>query len=371
MDVWNLLIIQPMINGLVLLYAYLFSDFGIAIIAFTLLVRLALVPLTVKQSRQIKAMSQLQPLMKEIQEKYKGDRQRASQETMKLYRERGVNPLGCLGPMFIQFPIWIGLYQAIIQTVPSDPGSLVGLSRHLYGWLPQVHSVIPIDSGFLWMDLAQPDPSPFVMPVLVGVSMWVMQKMTTMPTADERQASTNRMMLWMMPAMFGFFTLNFPSGLAVYWVVSNVVGLVIQGFVTGWDPLVGMFKFGRGGDSASASAGAPAVAAPSRRRIRHVETTADTPQEAIEMGLRQLDADRADVEVDVVSNGRAGLLGRLLGPRPATVRVAQLEAAQVVEDANDAGSRDDGENGGRGGRTRSKGSGRRPRRRRNRRRRSR
>ncbi len=294
-----------MINGLVMLYAYLFLNFGIAIIAFTLLVRLALVPLTVKQSRQIKAMGALQPKMKEIQDRYKGDRQRASQETMKLYREQGVNPLGCLGPMFIQFPIWIGLYQAILQTVPSNPESLVGLSRHLYEWLPQVHGVIPIDSDFLWMDLALPDPTPFVMPVLVGVSMWVMQKMTTMPTADARQASTNRMMLWMMPAMFGFFTLNFPSGLALYWVVSNLVGVAIQGFVTGWDPLINLFKFRRG----------------------------------------ESEDDTASVE--------------------ASSAPALLPA---VEETTDAGDRNIGQNGRRSNRNRSKGTGRRSRRRRNRRR---
>lgn len=294
-----------MINGLVMLYAFLFLNFGIAIIAFTLLVRLALVPLTVKQSRQIKAMGALQPKMKEIQDRYKGDRQRASQETMKLYREQGVNPLGCLGPMFIQFPIWIGLYQAILQTVPSNPESLVGLSRHLYEWLPQVHGVIPIDSDFLWMDLALPDPTPFVMPVLVGVSMWVMQKMTTMPTADERQASTNRMMLWMMPAMFGFFTLNFPSGLALYWVVSNVVGVAIQGFVTGWDPLINLFKFRRG----------------------------------------ESEDDTASVE--------------------ASSAPALLPA---VEETTDAGDRNIGQNSRRSNRNRSKGTGRRSRRRRNRRR---
>ena len=294
-----------MINGLVMLYAYLFLNFGIAIVAFTLLVRLALVPLTVKQSRQIKAMGALQPKMKEIQDRYKGDRQRASQETMKLYREQGVNPLGCLGPMFIQFPIWIGLYQAILQTVPSNPESLVGLSRHLYEWLPQVHGVIPIDSDFLWMDLALPDPTPFVMPVLVGVSMWVMQKMTTMPTADERQASTNRMMLWMMPAMFGFFTLNFPSGLALYWVVSNVVGVAIQGFVTGWDPLINLFKFRRG----------------------------------------ESEDDTASVE--------------------ASSAPALLPA---VEETTDAGDRNIGQNSRRSNRNRSKGTGRRSRRRRNRRR---
>ena len=317
-DIWNLVIIQPMINGLVLLYSWTFSNFGLAIVAFTMLVRLAMVPLTVKQSRQIKAMSQLQPLMKEIQERHKGDRQKASQETMRLYRERGVNPLGCLGPMFIQFPIWIGLYQAILQTVPSNPESLVGLSRHLYDWLPQVHSVIPLDSRFLWMDLAVADPSPFVMPVLVGASMFVMQKMTTMPTADERQASTNRMMLWMMPAMFGFFTLNFPSGLALYWVVSNVVGIAIQGFVTGWEPIVN-----------------PTVNLYRRLRGR----------EPLESG--------ADAGASVA----------------AAIPAAPASAA-AIEESRDARQRDRDErqNGGRGGRARAKGARRRPQRRRNRRR---
>jgi YidC/Oxa1 family membrane protein insertase len=240
-----------MVNSLLLLYWVFFSNFGIAIVAFTMLVRLVMVPLTIKQSRQIKAMNGLQPLMKQLQEKYKNDRQRVSQETMKLYKEHGVNPLGCLGPMFIQFPIWIGLFQAIRQTVPNNPENLVELSGNLYSWLPQVHSIIPINSSFLWMDLALPDPSPFVMPILVGGSMFVMQKMTTMPSVDARQASTNRMMLWMMPLMFGFFTLNFSSGLAVYWVVSNIIGVAIQGFITGWDPLKSLLAFGRRPDPAT------------------------------------------------------------------------------------------------------------------------
>ena len=250
-DAWSTIIIQPMVNSLLLLYWVFFSNFGIAIVAFTMLVRLVMVPLTIKQSRQIKAMNGLQPLMKQLQEKYKNDRQRVSQETMKLYKEHGVNPLGCLGPMFIQFPIWIGLFQAIRQTVPNQPENLVELSGNLYSWLPQVHSIIPINSSFLWMDLALPDPSPFVMPILVGGSMFVMQKMTTMPSVDARQASTNRMMLWMMPLMFGFFTLNFSSGLAVYWVVSNIIGVAIQGFITGWDPLKSLLAFGRRPDPAT------------------------------------------------------------------------------------------------------------------------
>jgi YidC/Oxa1 family membrane protein insertase len=207
-------------------------------------------------------------MMKQLQEKYKDDRGRASQETMRLYKAHGVNPLGCLGPMFIQMPIWIGLFQTIRQTVASTPESLVGLSQHLYGWLPQVHKAIPIDASFLWMDLGHPDPSPFVMPILVGGSMWVMQKMTTMPSADPRQASTNRMMLWMMPLMFGFFTLNFESGLALYWIVSNVVGIVIQGFITGWEPITTLLDFGRTPTGPDAADGgpvpAPALSSPSQ-----------------------------------------------------------------------------------------------------------
>ena len=232
-----------MINSLILLYSLAFSNFGIAIILFTLLIRAILFPLTVKQSKQMKAMQAIQPKLKAMQERYKNDRQKVSQETMRLYRENGVNPLGCLGPMFIQFPIWIGLYQAIIQTLPSTPERLATLSNKLYWWLPSVHKAVPLNGDFWGLDLAVPDPTRIILPVLVGVSMFVMQKMTTMPSTSPQQDSTNRMMLWMMPVMFGFFTIQFPSGLALYWIVSNIVGIIIQGFATGWDPLLKMLNF--------------------------------------------------------------------------------------------------------------------------------
>ena len=235
-----------MINSLVLLYYIAFSNFGLAIILFTVIIRAVLIPMTIKQARQMKAMQSIQPKLKALQERYKNDKQKASQETMKLYREQGVNPLGCLGPMFIQFPIWIGLYQAILQTLPSTPERLIGLSGKFYSWLSIAHESVPFNGQFLGLNLAdtaQNNPLPLVLPILVGVSMYVMQKMTTMPSGSAQQESTNRMLLWMMPVMFGFFTLNFPAGLAVYWVVSNVIGVVIQGFVTGWDPLRNILKF--------------------------------------------------------------------------------------------------------------------------------
>ncbi|SVC40428.1 uncharacterized protein METZ01_LOCUS293282, partial [marine metagenome] len=243
-QIWGTVIVQPMINSLIFLYSVAFSNFGIAIAIFTIAIRGVMMPLTVKQSKQMKAMSALQPKIKGIQSKYSNDKKRQSQETMKLYKEQGVNPIGCLGPMFIQMPIWIGLYQAIIKTVPSTPESLVGLSTNLYSWMPMVKDVIPLDSSFLWLNLARPDTLP-VLPIMVGVSMFLMQKMTMMPAADDKQASTNKMMLWMMPLMFGFFSMQFPSGLALYWVISNIVGIVIQGFITGWDPLANLVNFRR------------------------------------------------------------------------------------------------------------------------------
>lgn len=193
----------------------------------------------------MKKMQLIQPRMKALQEKYKDKsreaKQKMSKETMALYKEIGVNPIGCLGPMFIQMPIWIGLYRAIIRTIPGTPEGLANLSTLLYGWNPGVSSV-PLDSMFFGINLADfvsaaPLPMNFFMPILVGVSMWVMQKMTTVPSTDPRQRQTNQMMLWMMPIMFGVFTFQFPSGLAIYILFSNIVGIVIQYFISGKESL--------------------------------------------------------------------------------------------------------------------------------------
>ena len=132
---WNEIIIRPMLNTLMVLYVVCFNNMGIAIIVFTVLVRLATMPLTLKQIRQMRRMSQLQPRMREIQERYSGDRARVSQETMKLYRESGVSPIGCLGPLVVQLPILIGLFRVLIQTLFTKPEDLVGLSQKLYSWI--------------------------------------------------------------------------------------------------------------------------------------------------------------------------------------------------------------------------------------------
>ncbi len=240
---WTEFIIRPMLNTLMVLYVISFSQMGIAVILFTILVRTVTLPLTLKQVRQMRSMSGLQPKLKEIQARYAKDRARISQETMRAYREAGVNPIGCLGPLVVQMPILIGLFRVLIQTVFSKPDDLVALSEKLYSWIPlfPIYSAAPLDSSFLWLDLAEPDPTKVIMPVLVFTSTWVQQKMTMMPAADPRQQGNQTMMLWMMPLLIAFFSFTFPSGLSLYWIISNIIGVAIQYFITGWGPLFPLF----------------------------------------------------------------------------------------------------------------------------------
>jgi YidC/Oxa1 family membrane protein insertase len=220
---------------LILLSSVLFGSFGLAIIVLVIIVRLLMLPLTLRQLRSTRAMSTLAPKMQEIQKKYAKDQQKLQQEITKLYKEAGVNPLGCLWPMLVQVPIWIALYQSIIRAVAASPEELLQLSQNLYS-LPLIHQAVPLEESFLWLNLGRPDQY-FILAILVGGSMWVLQKMSTVPTADPRQQQMNRMMLWLMPLMFAFFTLQFPSGLALFWVVSNIIGIVTQYFITGWGSL--------------------------------------------------------------------------------------------------------------------------------------
>jgi YidC/Oxa1 family membrane protein insertase len=231
MAVWYLIIANPVLNVLVALTQLLGGSFGLAIIALTVIVRLISWPLTKRQLNSTKAMQEMQPKIQELQKKYGKNQQKLQQEMMKLYKEAGINPLGCIWPMLIQLPIWIALYQAIMSALATTPESLLGLGQRLYSW-GIVNQAIPLSSRFLWLDLSQPDPY-LILAIIVGGTMWVQQKMTTAPAVDPRQQSTNRMMTLLMPLMFGFLTLMFPSGLALYWAVSNIIGIVTQYFVTG------------------------------------------------------------------------------------------------------------------------------------------
>lgn len=202
--------------------------FGFAIILFTLIVRGATFPLNMQQIKSSKAMQELQPKLKELQEKHKGDREKLAQEQMALYKEHGVNPLGGCLPMIVQMPIWIALYRALIQLssegllsegffwIPSLAGPVANRTGGI-GWLyPFVEGAPPIG----WADAI----AYLIMPVLLVVSQLYMQKLMTPPSSDPQQAQMQSIMKFM-PLMFGYISLIVPSGLTLYWFTSNLLGM--------------------------------------------------------------------------------------------------------------------------------------------------
>ncbi len=238
--IWELIILNPMINVLIVVSKYIFNSPGLAIIIFTVIIRAAMYPLTKKQLQSSKKMQELQPKIQELQKKYGKDRQRMAKEQAALFKETGVTNIGCILPMIIQMPIWIALYQSIMRVVATAPEELLNLSRQLYPSWGLVFPMVPLNSQFLWLDLGSPDRL-MILPILVGGSMWLQQKMVTPQNTDPQQQAQSQMMLWMMPLLFAFMTMSFASGLALYWVASNIVSIVMQYFVTGWGGLANLF----------------------------------------------------------------------------------------------------------------------------------
>jgi len=156
-----------MINILIVVSGYLFHNFGLAIITLTIIVRAVTLPLTLKQLKATKAIQELQPKLAELQKKHGKDRQKLAQEQMRLYKESGVSPAGCMLPMLVQLPIWIALFQSIIRVVAVTPEGFLNLARHLYSSWSEVFSLVPLNSKFLWLDLATPDRI-LLLPILVG-----------------------------------------------------------------------------------------------------------------------------------------------------------------------------------------------------------
>ena len=227
---WNTLFITPLVNALLLLTNLLAGQFGLAIIVFTVLLRLATLPFTMRQLQSTRAMQAIQPRMQEIQKKHK-DPKRRQEETMKLYRESGVNPLGCFLPMAIQMLVFIALYRALGPVVGGSPESVVDLSQRVYPWAYLTQSV-PLEQSFLWLRLGESD-NLFILPLLVGVSTYVQTRMSATPASTPQQQQQQQMMTWMMPLMLVWITMSLPSGVGVYWVVSNVFSVFASYLVYG------------------------------------------------------------------------------------------------------------------------------------------
>lgn len=223
-------IAYPLANLTLLFYTFLGHSTVAAIAVLTLLINLLTLPLTLKQQQSARKMQEFQPELEKLQKKYAKDKERLTQEQMKLYKEAGINPMaGCL-PLLIQMPIWFALIGAIRYCIPSTPLELFQFSHHIYKWLPGVVGLVPLQSTFLGMDLGQPPNSvqwwSYSLPVLVLVTSWLQQKLLTPSTAsnDQSQAAVmNRQMQTMMPLMFMFFTLQYPTGLSIYFIISSLI----------------------------------------------------------------------------------------------------------------------------------------------------
>ncbi|KXZ40758.1 protein translocase subunit yidC [Alkalithermobacter thermoalcaliphilus JW-YL-7 = DSM 7308] len=199
------------------------GNYGLAIIIFTVVVKLALLPLTLSQSKSMKAVQEIQPKINDIKEKYRNDQQMMNQKIMEVYQENKINPMaGCL-PLFIQFPILIGLF-----TVLRSPEIYVFGSEQAYR---------SIDTTFLWLsNLSDPDvillggiALPWILPILAGVTTYISSAMMT-PNQGKKDP-TQAMMTYLFPVLILWWGKSFPAGLTLYWVVSNVFQIAQQYFI--------------------------------------------------------------------------------------------------------------------------------------------
>lgn len=201
---------------------------GLAIILFTILLKLLLLPLSLMQTKSMKSMQAMQPELAALRKKYGKDRERMAQEQMRLYKEHGVNPAaGCL-PMLPMMIVLIGLYQALINLAAAEPA---------------------FQESWLWIEnLSLPDipftlpgeiPVPGILPIVMLITQFIYGKMTPMSGSpdDPQQQMMQRMTTYFMPIMLFVFSFNFPAGLVLYWVVSNIFEIVRMGFTVSWDPI--------------------------------------------------------------------------------------------------------------------------------------
>jgi YidC/Oxa1 family membrane protein insertase len=226
-DLWNGIVagLNWMLQGL---YG-LTGNYGLAIILLTVLVKLVLLPLTVKQTRSMIAMQKIQPEIKKLQEKYKDDKEKLSQEMMKFYKENKINPLGGCLPLLLQFPVFIALFTVLRKYLLTAPAMVLGMTFNILpGFFPAaggIAKVVPKSADFLWVkNLADStriaDPI-FILIILLGISTWYSQKQVM---TDPRQKN----MMYIMPLITVFIGLSLPAGVVLYWITTNLLQIIQQ-----------------------------------------------------------------------------------------------------------------------------------------------
>ena len=220
--------IQSFLEHIVIfLYQNVIANYGIVIILLTIIVRIILIPLTISQTKSMAKMQKLQPELKELQKKYKDDKQKLQQETMEFYKRNNVNPLaGCL-PLLLQMPVFFALFQALrspSEIVTNILGSFTingvtnGIKTGLAGFLStadfNLTGAANHNYNFLWMNLNERDPY-YILVILMVATMFISTRMTT---TDPKQSK----IMYLMPVFFGIISFQFPSGILVYWVTTNI-----------------------------------------------------------------------------------------------------------------------------------------------------
>ncbi len=215
---WSVLV--DVLQAILLWLTNLTGNLGLGIILFTVFIRIALLPLTIKQLQSSKKMQELQPLIQELRRKYGKDQQKFTQEMTKLYREHKANPAGGCLPLLLQLPIFLGVYQAVQRLATNEI----------------------VAGGFLWVpDLSRPDPI-YVLPVL-SIVLQMLVSLMAMPKIQDAQQKMMSQTMLLMPIFFGYIAFTFNAGAVLYWVMSSVLAMVQQYFVTGWGSLSNYLPF--------------------------------------------------------------------------------------------------------------------------------
>lgn len=258
MNIFVVLLVQPLTNGLILFYKLLGSNLGVAILAFSVFLIFALRPLTKPYLKSMQKIRELEPLLTKLRKKHANDKMKLSQAQAELYKEHKVNPgAGCL-PYLLQFAVLIALFNVFTTALSGDGSATAKVNNLLYPALKFTDNHV-LNTRFLYLDISKPDTFslpgvPFALPglflILATVAQFLSVKITTPYLAaeksaarktksgtDDMQVAMQQSMTYTMPLMTLIFGLRFPSGLALYWLVFSIVNVWQQVTMSGWGSL--------------------------------------------------------------------------------------------------------------------------------------
>lgn len=238
-----------LLEQLLLWFSTTTGSVALGIVIFTVAARLVILPLTLTSLRSSRKMQQIQPLIKELQRKHGKDPQKLQEETLRLYRDNKINPVGGCLPILLQLPIFFGVYQAVYHLMV--PEQRVNLSAGVQAAMENPAVKALFDAKFLGViDLGKAAFGSagfagllyLILPVL-SILLQLMQTTMATPRVQDPQQKAMTQAMMFMPVVFGYIAFTFPSGAVLYWVISSLVGVVQQYFTSGWGSLANYLKF--------------------------------------------------------------------------------------------------------------------------------